>query len=208
MVAKEEGADYVSHGATGKGNDQIRFELACYALYPKVQVRRTLNSCVFLTIFCVKQKICWCGTFIWKHLIRLNRLQRSGVVQPWKCCHVWIWWLMGMLGFDGCWTCWGQRFQITVNIFIVSLVEKAEALCGVSCWLIVHRSCYLRNHSRMRSVSIHSLPASEYWLGLIFFVLGAPQNSHAPAVCWFDLCAVISGLPLTQSSVNTLGRLG
>ncbi|XP_064616054.1 argininosuccinate synthase-like [Liolophura sinensis] len=38
MVAKEEGADYVSHGATGKGNDQIRFELACYALYPKVQV--------------------------------------------------------------------------------------------------------------------------------------------------------------------------
>ncbi|GAB1598155.1 argininosuccinate synthase-like [Argonauta hians] len=37
-VAKAEGAMYVSHGATGKGNDQIRFELASYALYPKVEV--------------------------------------------------------------------------------------------------------------------------------------------------------------------------
>lgn len=38
MVAKKEGAQYVSHGATGKGNDQIRFELTCYALYPEVQI--------------------------------------------------------------------------------------------------------------------------------------------------------------------------
>ena len=37
-VAMEEGAEYVSHGATGKGNDQIRFELAYYALYPNVTV--------------------------------------------------------------------------------------------------------------------------------------------------------------------------
>lgn len=37
-VAKEEGAQFVSHGATGKGNDQIRFELTSYALYPKVEV--------------------------------------------------------------------------------------------------------------------------------------------------------------------------
>jgi argininosuccinate synthase len=37
-VAKEEGAGYISHGATGKGNDQIRFELACYALYPEVEI--------------------------------------------------------------------------------------------------------------------------------------------------------------------------
>ena len=38
-VAKEEGAMYISHGATGKGNDQIRFELSCYALLPGVQVQ-------------------------------------------------------------------------------------------------------------------------------------------------------------------------
>lgn len=37
-VAKEEGAQFVSHGATGKGNDQIRFELTSYALYPKVEI--------------------------------------------------------------------------------------------------------------------------------------------------------------------------
>ena len=35
-VAKAEGADAVSHGATGKGNDQVRFELAFAALAPKL----------------------------------------------------------------------------------------------------------------------------------------------------------------------------
>lgn len=37
-IAKKEGAQFVSHGATGKGNDQIRFELSCYALYPEVKI--------------------------------------------------------------------------------------------------------------------------------------------------------------------------
>ncbi|WP_432448519.1 argininosuccinate synthase [Aliiroseovarius marinus] len=37
-IAKEHGADAVSHGATGKGNDQVRFELACYALDPDIKV--------------------------------------------------------------------------------------------------------------------------------------------------------------------------
>uniref|UniRef100_A0AAX7U6U2 Argininosuccinate synthase n=1 Tax=Astatotilapia calliptera TaxID=8154 RepID=A0AAX7U6U2_ASTCA len=37
-IARREGAQYVSHGATGKGNDQIRFELTCYALYPEVKI--------------------------------------------------------------------------------------------------------------------------------------------------------------------------
>jgi len=37
-TAIAEGAQYISHGATGKGNDQIRFELGCYALYPAVQI--------------------------------------------------------------------------------------------------------------------------------------------------------------------------
>ncbi|ROL53854.1 Argininosuccinate synthase [Anabarilius grahami] len=38
QIAQQEGAQFVSHGATGKGNDQIRFELTCYALYPEVQI--------------------------------------------------------------------------------------------------------------------------------------------------------------------------
>ncbi|XP_029467979.1 argininosuccinate synthase [Rhinatrema bivittatum] len=37
-IAKKEGAQYVSHGATGKGNDQIRFELTCYALHPEIKI--------------------------------------------------------------------------------------------------------------------------------------------------------------------------
>jgi argininosuccinate synthase len=37
-IAKQTGADAVSHGATGKGNDQVRFELGAYALLPGIQV--------------------------------------------------------------------------------------------------------------------------------------------------------------------------
>ncbi|MET0154878.1 MAG: argininosuccinate synthase [Rickettsiales bacterium] len=37
-IAREVGADAVSHGATGKGNDQVRFELGYYALEPNIRV--------------------------------------------------------------------------------------------------------------------------------------------------------------------------
>ncbi|HBZ43021.1 MAG TPA: argininosuccinate synthase, partial [Maritimibacter sp.] len=37
-IAEQTGADAVAHGATGKGNDQVRFELACYALNPEIKV--------------------------------------------------------------------------------------------------------------------------------------------------------------------------
>ena len=37
-VAKSEGAEAISHGATGKGNDQVRFELTAYTLHPSIQV--------------------------------------------------------------------------------------------------------------------------------------------------------------------------
>ncbi|MEE4118838.1 MAG: argininosuccinate synthase [Paracoccaceae bacterium] len=37
-IAEETGADAISHGATGKGNDQVRFELAAYALNPQIKV--------------------------------------------------------------------------------------------------------------------------------------------------------------------------
>ena len=37
-IAKETGADAIAHGATGKGNDQVRFELGAYALMPDVQI--------------------------------------------------------------------------------------------------------------------------------------------------------------------------
>ncbi len=37
-IARETGADAIAHGATGKGNDQVRFELGAYALMPDVRI--------------------------------------------------------------------------------------------------------------------------------------------------------------------------
>ena len=37
-IAVETGADAIAHGATGKGNDQVRFELSAYALDPNIKV--------------------------------------------------------------------------------------------------------------------------------------------------------------------------
>ena len=37
-IAKKEGADAICHGATGKGNDLVRFELSAYALNPKIKI--------------------------------------------------------------------------------------------------------------------------------------------------------------------------
>jgi argininosuccinate synthase len=37
-IAARENCQFVSHGCTGKGNDQVRFELAYYALKPDIKV--------------------------------------------------------------------------------------------------------------------------------------------------------------------------
>lgn len=61
-IANETGADAISHGATGKGNDQIRFELGAYALKPGVQViapwrEWDLSSRESLMAYCEKHEI-------------------------------------------------------------------------------------------------------------------------------------------------------
>lgn len=50
-AAIEYGADYVSHGATGKGNDQVRFELTYYALKPDIKVISPWKDPEFLSQF-------------------------------------------------------------------------------------------------------------------------------------------------------------
>ncbi|MBF0286310.1 MAG: argininosuccinate synthase [SAR324 cluster bacterium] len=50
-VAAQEGASSVGHGATGKGNDQVRFELAYYALNPDIQIIAPWKMPEFYTKF-------------------------------------------------------------------------------------------------------------------------------------------------------------
>ena len=50
-IAHEEGASIVSHGSTGKGNDQVRFELGYYALDPKIKVFSPWKDPEFLDQF-------------------------------------------------------------------------------------------------------------------------------------------------------------
>jgi len=61
-IANETGADAISHGATGKGNDQVRFELGAYALKPGIQViapwrEWELGSRESLMAYCEKHNI-------------------------------------------------------------------------------------------------------------------------------------------------------
>jgi len=50
-LAGQEGAAYVAHGATGKGNDQVRFELTYYALKPEIKIISPWKNSDFLTQF-------------------------------------------------------------------------------------------------------------------------------------------------------------
>ncbi len=50
-IAEKEGAQFVSHGATGKGNDQVRFELSYYSLKPDIKVLAPWKMEEFLTRF-------------------------------------------------------------------------------------------------------------------------------------------------------------
>lgn len=50
-IAEKEGATYVSHGSTGKGNDQVRFELTYYALKPDIKVLSPWKMPEFLARF-------------------------------------------------------------------------------------------------------------------------------------------------------------
>ena len=50
-VANEEGATIVSHGSTGKGNDQVRFELSYYSLAPDIKVLAPWKNTEFLNQF-------------------------------------------------------------------------------------------------------------------------------------------------------------
>ncbi|CAD1472271.1 unnamed protein product [Heterotrigona itama] len=56
-IAKSENASIIAHGATGKGNDQVRFELSCYSLFPDVQIFK--QPCVQPSYFIIQILAPW-----------------------------------------------------------------------------------------------------------------------------------------------------
>ncbi|XP_046441086.1 argininosuccinate synthase-like [Daphnia pulex] len=56
-AAIRENANFISHGATGKGNDQVRFELACYSLHPTVQIIAPWRLPEFFSRFAGRQAL-------------------------------------------------------------------------------------------------------------------------------------------------------
>jgi argininosuccinate synthase len=65
-IAIAEGADAIAHGATGKGNDQVRFEITAYALKPNIKViapwreeryRKQFNGRADMLAYCAKHGI-------------------------------------------------------------------------------------------------------------------------------------------------------
>ena len=50
-IARKEKAQYIAHGATGKGNDQVRFELGAYALAPDLKIIAPWKTKEFLDVF-------------------------------------------------------------------------------------------------------------------------------------------------------------
>jgi argininosuccinate synthase len=50
-IAQQEGAAYIAHGATGKGNDQVRFEMCCQALCPTIQCVAPWRDAEFIESF-------------------------------------------------------------------------------------------------------------------------------------------------------------
>ncbi len=56
-IAIQEGAEYVAHGATGKGNDQVRFEMAYFALKPDIKIIAPWKDAEFLATFPGRQEM-------------------------------------------------------------------------------------------------------------------------------------------------------
>jgi argininosuccinate synthase len=92
-IAQKEGADAVAHGATGKGNDQVRFELTYYALQPDIKVVAPWRTGDFkgradLIAYCAKHDINVTATAEKPYSMDRNLMHISyegGILEdPWK----------------------------------------------------------------------------------------------------------------------------
>ncbi|XP_023234659.1 argininosuccinate synthase-like [Centruroides sculpturatus] len=76
-LAKEENASYVAHGATGKGNDQIRFELTFYTLLPSIKILAPWRMAEFYNCFRGRQDLI---SYAKKHNIPISITPKA----PWS----------------------------------------------------------------------------------------------------------------------------
>ncbi len=76
-IAIAEGAEYVAHGATGKGNDQVRFEMTYYALKPDVKIIAPWKDDAFLKQFPGRQEMI-------AYAEANNIPVKATVAQPWS----------------------------------------------------------------------------------------------------------------------------
>jgi len=84
-IAAEENAEYVAHGATGKGNDQVRFELAYYALNPEIKVISPWKDPEFLEQF--KGRQCMLD-FTEKHGIPVKATKENSYSEDENLLHI------------------------------------------------------------------------------------------------------------------------
>ena len=84
-IAKNEGAEYVSHGATGKGNDQVRFELSYYALNPNIKVFAPWKDEEFLNTFKGRTDLL---NYAAKHGIEVSQTTKSPYSEDENLLHI------------------------------------------------------------------------------------------------------------------------
>lgn len=84
-IARQEGAAYVSHGSTGKGNDQVRFELAYYALNPDIKVIAPWKDPEFLHEFKGRTDLL---AFAYKHGIEVTASRKRPYSEDENLLHI------------------------------------------------------------------------------------------------------------------------
>jgi len=84
-IARYEGAAFCSHGATGKGNDQVRFELAFYALNPEIQVIAPWRDPEFLSQFEGRQQLL---EYAEKHSIPVEATKKASYSMDANLMHI------------------------------------------------------------------------------------------------------------------------
>jgi len=84
-VAEKEKAEYVAHGATGKGNDQVRFELSYAALKPTIKVISPWKDSEFLAQFSGRDDLI---EFAKKHDIPINSVHKKPFSEDENLMHI------------------------------------------------------------------------------------------------------------------------